>query len=182
MKRLLYSTILSAIALFAISNTSYAQNPMREVRKEERVQAEQQQEQQIEKLLEAKHFMFTATSISSTINPNMQNIQLNKLWATWVAPSLFETYLPIYGSSPMTGQPSLLRTMKFTVTNYTYKMEPSNPSGFDVTITAMDPWSTTEYTYFYQIPANGNNTVLTISTPFKPSVTFYGNISGSSIE
>lgn len=174
MKKVFIFAVLTVTSTLFLCQTLSAQNPMREARQEERQQANAQANAALTSDVKSQNLMFLAQEITQTMNPNMQNIQLYQIWAIWVSPQQFRVYLPIYGSGGYTGQPTLLRKMDFTTSNFTYSSQPANYGGYNITITAQDTWSLTNYTFFLQVPASGNNSTLTISSDFQPSVTFTG--------
>ncbi|MFI3267964.1 MAG: DUF4251 domain-containing protein [Rikenellaceae bacterium] len=176
MRRVLIITVLTFLSVTMLSEETYAQNPMRAQRREARVEAEEQAEQQLMAMLKSKNFMFFATEIEQTINVNIQNIQLNSIWGIWVSPGQFKAYLPIYGASAISGTPSLQRRMDFTTGSYTYDIQQGHGAEINVTMTVNDVWSNAEYTFILTTSGSGENSTLYVSSPFKASVTFSGYV------
>ncbi|MFI3261653.1 MAG: DUF4251 domain-containing protein [Rikenellaceae bacterium] len=176
MRRVLIITMLAFLSALMLNEEIYAQNPMREQRREVREEAELKAEQQLMAMLKSKNFMFMATEIEQTININLQNIQLKSIWGIWVSPGQFKAYLPIYGATAVTGMPTLRRRMDFTTSNYTYDVQQGHGDEINVTMTATDVWSSVGYTFVLTTSGTGQNSTLYISSPFKASVTFSGYI------
>lgn len=181
MKKVLIFATLTLVSTLMFGQMAFAQNAMREERKESRQDANQEAQQQMIQMLNSKQFMFSATEIQQTTNPNIQNIQLNQIWGIWLLPNQFKAYLPIYGTSFAYSQPTLLRRMDFTANSYDYNVQKGEAGGVNVTITVNDVWSNTIYTFLIMTTYNGQNSTMTVSTPYQPSVTFLGDIQPSSI-
>lgn len=181
MKKTLMLGIITVLSTVILCQESYSQETKKEQRKEARIAAEEASEAQINELLATKDFMYQAMELQQTSNPNVQNIQLNRIWGIWITPNTFKAYLPVYGTSLNTFQPSLLKRMDFTSNSYKYEIHPGEAGGKNVTIMVNDMWTNTEYTFLIMVTANGQNSSMTVSSSFKAPITFMGSIETSSI-
>ena len=175
MKKFLIVSLMARIGIFA-NLQSYSQNPAKEERREVRAVENAQQAQEIGDLVKSESFTFNANQIISTINPNINDIDLPGMYGLWVSPTMFKAFLPIYGASSYTGQPTLYKRLDFYTSHFTYNVKANNSGGWTVTIVATDTWTTNPYTFVINVTPEGTGCTLSISSPFQPGVTFNGII------
>lgn len=173
---------LLSLVLFFVGHTLtlcdlQAQNvpqTKKEKRRAERRQAEEEHKIAIRRMLEKKNFSFNATELESSGHAAISNIRLNSLWYVNVNANVVRCYLPIYGTSP-TSRPSILRRLDISSESYKYNLEVQG-RGYLLTIKMRDSRSNTEYRFLFDIPFNGKNVRLNLSSTFTAPVSFRGDI------
>lgn len=178
MKR--YFLIITALlSFFVLSYDGYSQQTKASkkiLKQRERAAADSLDKSRTAEIINNHDFTYTANEIVSTGHAMISNIRLNSLWYISVRPNNLKCFLPIYGTSSPTSQPTLLRRLDFTTSKYEIDIQEGKYNSKRIKITALDVRSNTSYEFLFDVPENGRNTELRITSTFTGSVTFNGNI------
>lgn len=175
MKRNLFS-LLAIVTISLFCSQLFAQETTKQMRREQRQEANQAFDDQLSKDIQAKDFTFRATELVYGQDPNLQNITLNALYFLTVSPNYFRVYLPIYGPNNFNGQPSLMHKLDFFVNSYKFSTEPIDKGGWIIRIDATDPWNINTYNFRIRSTPNGNFSSMTVETIFTGPVIYNGTV------
>ena len=171
--------ILAVMILGTLTTSSHLygqEKSKREIRKEARELAYNQNKTQMAIQLESQNFQYQATELVSSGHAAISNIRLNSHYYVRVTPTRFNCYLPIYGMSSPVGRATLLRRLDISSNDYEMKIKDTGKQGFNVQITTRDNVGNSKYTFNFNIPADGKMSRLSVATDFQGPVSYSGSV------
>lgn len=168
--------MLVLVAFMAISTTYAQDKSSKELRKEKRQIALDQEKEIINQILEKQDFEFLAVELLSTGNAMVSNVRLNGLWGITLTPHTFKCYLPVYGMSSPVGRPTLFRRLEFFTRDFKIERSDEGNRGTSIIIKSHDNIANKPYTFRLLVTPNGRMSTLVVSSDFDAPVSFSGDL------